>query len=398
MRLTALIGAFGLTAMFGAGAEAQSLACGGEYTIKRGDTLQKVTRLAYGEGLSWNFLYNANKRVVGSNPSLVEVGMKLSIPCRDGQTPGATAQAPAADSSTESSSAASSSTAAAAATPAVATATTEAAAPRVTNASLGLNVPGVPTPGSSTLRFVTGSDWAPFQDPSLQNGGMITEIVDQAMLTQGDAESHKIDFINDYSSHLQTLIADIAYDFAFAWFRPNCDKIEKLGPESQFRCNSLDWSDPLFEQIIGYYMRSNEANIPATHADLKGRTICRPKGFALFMLEEIDLVEPAVTMKHPINTKDCFEMLTSGEADVVVLATMVADGAIIRAGMADEIAEQPQLSTVATMHAVTSVNNPRGAEQLERVNNGLRQLREDGTWFQIVQRHLTAHAQATATN
>jgi len=398
MRLTALIGAFGLTAMFGAGAEAQSLACGGEYTIKRGDTLQKVTRLAYGEGLSWNFLYNANKRVVGSNPSLVEVGMKLSIPCRDGQTPGATAQAPAASGSTESGSAASNSTATAAATPAVATATTEAAAPRVTNASLGLNVPGVPTPGSSTVRFLTGADWAPFQDPSLENGGMITEIIDTAMLTQGDAEGHKIDFINDYSAHLQTLIADVAYDLSFAWFRPNCDKIDKLGSESQFRCNALSWSDPLFEQIIGYYMRSTEENVPTSHADLKGRTICRPQGYAMFMLEELDLVEPAIGLRRPVNTKDCFELLTAGEVDVVVLATMVADGAIVRAGMADEIAEQPQLSTVATMHAVTSINNPRADEQLERVNNGLRQLREDGTWFQIVQRHLTAHAQATATN
>ena len=77
MRLTALIGAFGLTAMFSAGAEAQSLACGGEYTIKRGDTLMKVTRMAYGEGLSWNYLYKANRGVVGPNPSLIEVGMVL---------------------------------------------------------------------------------------------------------------------------------------------------------------------------------------------------------------------------------------------------------------------------------------------------------------------------------
>jgi len=76
MRLTALIGAFGLTAMFGAGAEAQSLACGGEYTIKKGDTLQQVTRMAYGEGLSWSFIYKANKAVVGPDPSLIEVGMK----------------------------------------------------------------------------------------------------------------------------------------------------------------------------------------------------------------------------------------------------------------------------------------------------------------------------------
>ena len=100
MRLTAVFGAFGLTAMIGAGASAQSLACGGEYVIQRGDTLQKVTRMAYGEGLSWKYLYNANKGVVGSNPSLIEVGMKIKVPCRNGQTAAAPATAPAATATT----------------------------------------------------------------------------------------------------------------------------------------------------------------------------------------------------------------------------------------------------------------------------------------------------------
>ncbi len=379
MRLTALIGAFGLTAMFGAGAEAQSLACGGEYIIKRGDTLQKVTRMAYGEGLSWSFIYKANKAVVGPNPSAIEVGMKIKVPCRKGQTPGVAAKAEAPKAT---------------ATAAPAT----AAAPATTKASLPLNVPGIATPGSSTFRFVTGSDWRPFQDQELENGGMITEIVDTAMETQRGPDGHKIDFINDYSAHLQTLIADIAYDFSFAWFRPNCDKMEKLGAESQFRCKALDWSDPLFEQIIGYYMRADDANVPATHADLLGRSICRPKGYALFMMEEFDLVEPAIALKRPVNTADCFEMLTEGEVDVVVLATMVADGAIAAGGMADQIAEQPQLSTVATMHAVTSINNPNKDAQLAVLNEGIRNVRESGAWFEIVQRHLVEHSKRTAAN
>ena len=395
MRLTALIGAFGLTAMFGAGAEAQSLACGGEYTIKRGDTLQKVTRMAYGEGLSWSFLYKANRAVVGPNPSAIEVGMKIKVPCRRGQTPGATAKAAAPKATT---SAAATAAAPSTATTAAVTTPAATATPAVTNVSLPLNVPGVATPGSSTVRFVTGSDWRPFQDPELQNGGMITEIIDTAMESQRGANGHKIDFINYYSSHLQTLIADIAYDFAFAWFRPNCDKMDKLGAESQFRCTSLDWSDPLFEQIIGYYMRADEANVPVTHADLLGRSICRPKGYALFMMEEFDLVEPAIALKRPVNTGDCFEMLAAGEVDVVVLATMVADSAIAEGGMADQIAEQPQLSTVATMHAVTSINNPNKETQLTVLNEGIRNVRESGAWFEIVQRHLVEHSRRTASN
>ncbi len=95
MRNSALACVVGLAGLFGAGtistpAEAQSLACGGTYTIQRGDTLQKVTRMAYGEGLSYNFIYPANQHVVGPNPPQIEVGMVIRVPCRNGQTPGVT--------------------------------------------------------------------------------------------------------------------------------------------------------------------------------------------------------------------------------------------------------------------------------------------------------------------
>ena len=62
-------------------AQAQSLACGGDYTVARGDTLQKISRLAYGPDASYNALYKANRSVVGANPSLIEVGMVLTMPC-----------------------------------------------------------------------------------------------------------------------------------------------------------------------------------------------------------------------------------------------------------------------------------------------------------------------------
>ena len=382
MRLTALISAFGLTAMFGAGAEAESLACGGEYIIKRGDTLQQVTRMAYGECLSWKYLYNANKSVVGSNPSLIEVGMKIKVPCRRGQTPGATVQA---------------ATTSAASTTATVTTTTDTATTQVAPAS-----PTAPIvtgdSRSPMLRLVTASNYAPFHDQNDANGGMLTEMIAQALTTVMPAEKFRIDFINDWSSHLEPLISDRSYDFALSWFKPNCSVADKLGEGSRFRCERLVFSDPLFEQIVAYFIRSGEANVPATHADLFGRTICRPAGYSMFMLEEHDLVAPNVTMVTPSNPTDCMEMLIEGEADVVVVASTVADDAISTLNISAKVEEQSQLASVITLHAVTSVDNPQKEQQMTLLNKGIQNVRESGKWFEIVQRHLVAHTRKKAQN
>ena len=42
------------------------------------------------------------------------------------------------------------------------------------------------------------------------------------------------------------------------------------------------------------------------------------------------------------------------------------------------------------------VDNPNKDTQLSVFNDGLRQLRESGQWFEIVQRHLVRHAQVTS--
>lgn len=351
--------------------QAQSLSCGGSYTIKRGDTLQKLTNQVYGLGNSFFTIYNANKAVIGPNPSLIEVGMVLNIPCT-----GSAAPVPVA--------------AAAPTTP-----VNVAPSPMATVAAPSALIP-VST--SRPMRIVTGSGWAPFQDQEQEQGGMLNEIVKTAFSTQVGPEDFKIDFINDYASHLEILVADMTYDMSSAWYRPNCEVYEKLGRESQFRCDSLEFSDPVFEQIVSYYVRASENPAPKVHSDLFGKRICRPTGFAMFMMEEKDIVEPNIELVRPTSVKECFELLVNNEVDAVVLATTAADSMIGELGIRDQVVETPELATISTLHVVTAINNPNKEMFITTVNNGLKELRENGKWFEIVQRHLIEHARKTAIN
>ena len=248
----------------------------------------------------------------------------------------------------------------------------------------------LPPPGERAIRIVVGSDWAPFLHEDNEQGGMLTEIANVAMSQADGTSEYKIDFINEWGAHLQPLISDHAYDFSMAWFRPNCDVKEKLGEGSQFRCNILKWSEPMFEQLIGCYSRSAD---PATqsYADMKGKTICRPAGNSTFMMEENDLVEPLITIVRPNTVVDCFKGLVHGSIDAVVLATVTARGAITEIGAGDLVRLGENLGQIAALHAVISYNHPQADELLAVLDSGLTKIKNSGEWFNIVQRHLAAH-------
>ena len=332
-------------------ATAQSIKCGKPYTVVAGDSLSGIAQRAYGNDASYQLVYSVNSGTVGSDPAFVQEGSVLKVPCLDKVTPS----------------------------------TANTAVIRQVSTTKAL-----PPPAPRQIRFVVGSDWAPFTNEDQAQGGMMTEVTNVAMSIADNKPSYKIDFINDWGAHLQPLITDHAYDFSLVWLKPNCELVDKLGDGSKFRCNNLFWSQPLFEQIIGYYTRADHPR-PATHKDLFGLKVCRPAGYSTFMMEEVDLVEPNISFKREGTTTGCFEGLVSGKYDVVVLAAEVAEGAIAEIGARDKIKFQDQLSYVATMHAVIAKTNPHAKEYLAVLDGGVTKLKDSGEWFKIVTRHMAEH-------
>ncbi len=53
---------------------------GTSYKTVKGDYLWKIAIRAYGDGFAWTRIYNANKALIGRNPSALEAGMALTIP------------------------------------------------------------------------------------------------------------------------------------------------------------------------------------------------------------------------------------------------------------------------------------------------------------------------------
>lgn len=50
------------------------------YAVKSGDCLWNITKACTGNGNDWSVLYQLNKSVIGSNPSLIKPGQVLTLP------------------------------------------------------------------------------------------------------------------------------------------------------------------------------------------------------------------------------------------------------------------------------------------------------------------------------
>jgi polar amino acid transport system substrate-binding protein len=77
----ALVTAF--AALLADGAAAQQIPCGGFHAVRQGDTLQRIAVRAYGPEASWRTLWAANRDRLGGDPSLIEIGDLIFIPCLD---------------------------------------------------------------------------------------------------------------------------------------------------------------------------------------------------------------------------------------------------------------------------------------------------------------------------
>lgn len=350
MRILAMTGAAALLLGASGGAFAQSIDCGGDYAIARGDTLRAIAVRAYGVG-NFQLIYLANADVIGPNPNLIEVGMRLRIPCLgDAPTPAAATGAGAQLAAVN--------------------LRTDAAAP------------------GRGAQFIGVDGNAPFSDGDLPGGGLFTELMTLAMQRAG-GDVGDIDFAPDWPAQLSALLPGGGYDVGFPWVRPDCDRPAALGAESRARCRSFDFSDPFFEVVLSFYtIHGSEYEGAATHEALFGARLCRPDGMFVGDLEAEGLVEPNVSLVAPPTAQDCFDALLVGEVNVVTMDALTAEKTLeTTAGAARKVTELEGLATLQTLHAVAPRTSAAGRAALGRLNDGLRVMRGSGEWFAAVQKH-----------
>ena len=339
------------------------IACGSVYTIESGDTLYDVAKWAYGDPLMYREIYGANRDLLRDEKT-VEIGDKILIPCLEdaqAETPG---DALALELVTEDEE--------------------RLAAPVVSIA----DDMTTPQRADRRIRFLTGSDFAPFADKNSIAGGMITDLVTRAVSAAAPEQDFRVNFINDWSAHLDVLLRDGAFDVGFPWYKPDCSVAEKLSDELRMRCDDFEFSDPFFDVTVSFYSRAGDRLAETVSYDgLFGKRLCRPKGHFMFDLDQRDLTAPNVSVETPDTAMECFTRLMRGQVDVVSLVKSGADGELRQLGISDRVAEIKDLASRQTLHALVLKSNPNGRAYLDIINQGLTSLMASGEWFTVVTLH-----------
>ncbi len=342
------IGAVSLLATFAAGTVAAQEECS-TYTVKDGDTLGSISVAAYGV-LDYQTLFNVNSGSIG-NPNKLVAGTKLVIPCKDGRK------------------------------------TVEATLTELTEDESLTGNEQIVEAGEykPTIKFLTGGDWYPFADEGLTGGGFLIRLTSTAMRRAAPDRKFRIDWIDDWDSHLSTLIPTNAFDISVAWYAPDCADLSNVSDLTREFCEEFDFSEPLYTAVFGFFAAKDNPYADAkSFQDLVGARICRPEGYSLHDLDAEGLVEPVITVSIPAMIPDCFKGLIDGTYDIATVESQATVSVIKDLGIADQIVENTYVTSIQEISAMSHKSNPHGKDYLAMLNKGLLEMRESGEWYDVI--------------
>ena len=339
--------------------QASAETCGGIYKIKRGDTLSGIADRQYKDARKWSAIYNANVERIGESPNRVNAGMKLNLPCINGLPTGLEGGEEIANATL--------------------------VAPAVTKVVKEARVQRGP---ALRVRLLTAGDYAPFTDKNALNGGLITEIVDAAMVSATGNEGYDIHWVNDWAAHLDPLLTYSMLDMGFPWFQPDC----KQNPD-RYRCANFHFSEPMFEMLILLFTDRNRPLNFTQDSDIEGKTLCRPKGYFTHDLDKNGrnwVRDNKITLETPVAVADCFEMRTEGKVDAVALNEFTGRKAVKDLELSNRVdIVQSRPLSIEGLHVLVHKTHPDAEQMLSTINDGLGKIKSNGVYQQIIDKHMS---------
>lgn len=309
--------------------------CSQEHVLKPGETLLSVAEKYYGDRSRWSVIYYANESALAGNLIDIPEGIRLKVPCIK-----------------------------------------------------KISKPD-PTPllqKDAGIRFLTGSNYAPFTDKNWPGQGMITELINAAMEESPSPVPFSITWEDDWSKHLFPLLDNKEYDMGFPWLKPDCE----ADPENE-RCANFHFSDPIFKILVLLYVPFDKPVKFTKDRDLEGKTLCRPKGYFTHDLDRKGrkwLTKKLIKLVQPDSPEDCFNLLVKGKVDAVTLNEFLGWRKIQEMGLKGKVVTAQRPISSESLHVIISKRHWRGTTHLYRFNAGLKKLKQTKRYEEIVSRHL----------
>ena len=310
----------------------QSIPCGVPYTVRPGDTLQRIATRAYGPDASFRDLMAANRDAfIRGDPSMIAVGQVLAIPCRD-----------EAQTAVE---------------------------------------PATSPPGA-------GSGTAPEADLALiavatTLEGVIDETLPAALARSGLTAAPARAPVGDPLEIVGALRDTASPAIGTGVPKPPCERTELLSAGAQALCRDLAWSAPFGETVLATFTLAKTGLLTRDTA-LQGRRLCIPSGVPDALLEGRGLTAPDTEVRNADTAAGCLTLLRVGEVDAALIPAAAADAALAALPPGEPVIEQFALAQLVTLHAVALHDDPAALGALAELDRAVGAMVADGSWFDLL--------------
>jgi polar amino acid transport system substrate-binding protein len=357
-----LLATAALAALTAGVAAAQSsrepVACGGLYTIQRGDTLHRIAVRAWGEEANYRTLWRHNRARLGfGGPSEIEVGQVIEVPCLDADGR-PIPLAPAAE-------AAAAQTNIAEQVPEVAAISGAAEATNVGEASVADTAPDLALADSTTEAAPLGVDLSPAPEEAAL-------LALAALQLELPPESYAL----REGGPVRVGLAS-----------PDCEAAQPADA-TRAEC-ALVWSAPIVEQVAVWHSRRSMAPMDAD-ADSAGLRLCR----AAAVPEHLPEIAAFAEARAEAESAACLRAVAAGLADLAVTPAADADAALQDSTLRAALTEQTALTSVYDLRAAAPADDPEAARAIAAINAGIARLRASGQWFAAIDAALTGEVGA----
>ncbi len=332
------------------------------HVVVEGETLSLLAERYFDDPQAYERLFAANAAVLGPDPDVIEEGVVLTIPCDETavQAGGPTDGDPGtmADAMAD-------------------------------GGAAGQGTMGAPkTMMAGEVSILTGGPFHPFVGTSDADKGLITELL-IAALDRTDGPKAAPVHVNDRAAHLDSIMPRGGFDLAAPWVYPDCSSSD-LTAEDQRICATFIASDGFFEFVTEFYARADSdwASVVLPGGMTSAR-FCRPAGYPTHDLTRFGLLPDRITLVTGRDPLDCLMRLDRGEVDIASMDAAVTRALIDVAEVENPIVVLQSLTHVDRLRVLARRDAPGASALIGRLNAALEEMSQDGTWFEIVTRHLT---------
>lgn len=385
-------------------ATAQSQDICATHTVVSGDTLRDIAQRTYGSPRDYRYIYEANRKALGLSPHAIRVGMVLELPCIGdlGHTP-----TPAPTQVTISEPIPKPKPAPA---PVPTPAPAPVAPPEIAVVQVPVEATPTPPPVTETsvftltplpqvettpdfegIKIVGFTDNPPYSDPGLTDGGLISKILQTALMRGEATKIAAPTFISSPAFGLTTSVLPDVFQLSFPWMLPNCDLVDD-NPDIRDLCENYTFSAPIFEAQMAMFVLSDGPFANAkTEKDIVGARLCRPASMNTYDLLEDGSLQPAIALETAAEIANCFADLHNDIVDIVSVNGLTADMYFTGSDEhSSTIVELSDLATNHTLHAITRKDDIIGNIALAQLNTGLWDMFATGEWGKTAKDYLTA--------